>query len=123
MIGSRYTEKLLFAVNKADTAAPGESDWNKPLNIPSPEQQKNLAEMEEYVREKVKRVIPNWNGPVVSYSAKYRYHLEQLMTAMIEVMPKNRRWVLDNIADVADFAELIDPKYIEYIKSLKNKKV
>lgn len=122
IIGYEFVDKILFAVNKADTAAPGESDWNKQFNIPSPVQQKNLVDMENYIREKVKRVIPKWNGPIVSYSAKYRYHLDELMTAMVEVMPKERKWVLNNIADVADYTELIDQKFLQYINEINKKK-
>ncbi len=121
MIGSDFTSKLLFAINKADTAAPGESDWNQKLNVPSEIQLKNLREAEEYIRGKVLRVIPNWNGPIVSYSAKYRYHLDQLMTAMVEVMPKNRRWVLDGLADVADFTEFVAQEYLNYVRSMMRK--
>ena len=118
MIGMGFTQKLLFAINKADTAAPGESDWNRKMNIPSMTQIENLHDTEEYIKEKISRVIPNWNGPIVSYSAKYRYHLDQLMTAMIEVMPKHRQWLLNNLADVADFTEFVDSEYLKYIHSL-----
>ena len=119
MIGSDFTKKLLFAINKADTAAPGESDWNKKLNVPSELQTKHLRDTEAYIRKKVLRVLPNWNGPIVSYSAKYRYHLDQLMTAMVEVMPEKRRWVLNGLADVADFTDFIDPEYLNYIRSIR----
>lgn len=122
MIGPDFTKKLLFAINKADTAAPGESDWNTKFNVPSELQKRNLYETETYIRKKVLRVLPNWNGPIVSYSAKYRYHLDQLMTAMIEVMPEKRRWVLNNLADVADFTDLIAPEYMNYIHSLRQKR-
>lgn len=119
MIGSNFTKKLLFAINKADAAAPGESDWNIKFNVPSEMQKKNLHETEAYIREKVLRVLPYWNGPIISYSAKYRYHLDQLMTAMIQVMPEKRRWVLNGLADVADFTEFIAPEYLNYIRSLR----
>lgn len=118
-IGSDFTNKLLFAINKADTAAPGESDWNLKFNVPSELQKRNLCNTEKYIREKVLRVLPNWKGSIVSYSAKYRYHLDQLMTAMIEAMPEKRRWVLNNLADVADFTELLPLEYVNYIYSLK----
>lgn len=117
-IGMDFTKKLLFAVNKADTAAPGECSWNERFNIPSPEQKENLKETEAYIRERVREVLPNWNGAIVSYSAKRRFRLEQLMTAMVSVMPDEKKWVLSKLADVADYSELIDPEYLEYIRSM-----
>ena len=37
------------------------------------------------------------------------------MTNMIEAVPKERRWVLDKVADVADFTEFIDPQYKKFV--------
>lgn len=118
-IGDEFTNKLMFAINKADAIAPGESTWNEKFNIPSPEQKINLKEAENYVRARVREILPKWNGPVVSYSAKRRYHLEQLMTAMVEVMSEKTRWRLGELADVADYLEMVSPEYREYILSLK----
>ena len=72
------------------------------------------------MRERIHAVRPQWKGELVSYSAKRRYHLEQLMTAMVAAMPKERQWVLNNLADIADYTEFIDPEYLEYVKSLLN---
>ncbi len=119
-IGDEFTNKLMFAINKADAIAPGESEWNEKFNIPSSDQKVNLLEAENYVRMRVREILPKWNGPVVSYSAKRRYHLEQLMTAMVEVMPEKTRWRLGELADVADYLEMVSPEYREYILSLKS---
>ena len=75
----------------------------------------NITEFEKYILEKVKRVLPKWEGTIVTYSAKRRYRLDVLMTNMIEGVPKERRWVLDKLADVADFTEFIDPQYKQFI--------
>lgn len=119
-LGPGFTNKLLFAINKADAIAPGESAWNTKFNIPSREQRQNLDDFETYIRERIHEVLPRWDGPIVSYSAKRRYHLDQLMTAMVEVMPKDKKWVLNNLADVADYTEFVAPEYLEYIKSIAN---
>lgn len=116
-IGKDFQKKLMFAINKADAIAPGESSWNQQLNGPSQEQRQNIVKLETYIYEKIKQVLPGWNGQLVTYSAKTRFHLEQLMLAMIETMPKERRWVLDSVADVADPREIIDPRFLEYINS------
>ena len=113
--GSDFVNKLIFAVNKADITAPGESAWNTTINMPSKEQMGNITEFEKYILEKVKRVLPKWEGTIVTYSGKRRYRLDVLMTNMIEAVPKERRWVLDKVADVADFTEFIDPQYKKFI--------
>lgn len=121
-IGPDFTKKLLFAINKADAVAPGESAWNDKFNIPSREQKINLDMFESYIRDRVKEVLPSWDGSVVSYSAKRRYHLDQLMTEMVSVMPDDRKWTLNNLADVADYTELVDPEHLAYIKTLVDRR-
>lgn len=116
-LGTDFQDKLMFAINKADAIAPGESDWNTRVNIPSKAQKENIKELEQYIKEKIHQVLPRWDGSIVTYSAKKRYRLEELMTAMIESMPSNRRWVLDAVADVANMSELIAPQYRELIES------
>lgn len=116
-LGKDFSKKLMFAINKADAIAPGESAWNKELNLPSREQRSNLNELEAYIKEKIRQIMPYWDGPLVTYSARTRFRLEQLMTAMIETMPKERRWVLNSMADVADSTLLMDKRYLDYIRS------
>lgn len=120
-LGPDFQKKLMFAINKADAIAPGESAWNQQLNAPSALQRKNIQELEAYILEKIRQVIPRWQGNLVTYSAKQRFHLEQLMEAMIATMPKERRWVMDSVADVADPTEMMDPRFLSYIQSMNNK--
>ena len=117
-IGSDFTERLIFVINKADTIAPGETAWNTQMNIPSAEQKQNIEEFEKYILDKIHEILPRWSGQIITYSAKRRYHLEQLMTAMVKAMPERMGWVLDDRADVADYIELIDPEYRDYIRLL-----
>lgn len=116
-LGNDFQKKLMFAINKADAIAPGESSWNQKLNAPSQEQRRNIADLESYISEKIRQVMPSWRGHLVTYSAKQCYHLEKLMEAMIETMPKDRRWVMDSVADVADPTNLMDSKFLEYVRS------
>ncbi len=118
-LGNEFQEKLMFAINKADAISPGEFAWNTKLNTPSPEQRKNIAELELYIREKIQQIMPKWHGPIITYSAKTRFRLSQLMTAMIETLPKERRWVLNSMADVADPTLLMQKEYFDYVKSLQ----
>lgn len=119
--GTRFTDHLVFAINKADTTAPGETAWHPGLNTPSVEQKRNIEEFEEYFKEKVLRVFPSWKGEIVSFSAKRRYKLDILMTAIVAAVPQEKRFQYSESADVADFKELISPEYMEYIKACMRK--
>lgn len=120
-IGPEFSQKLIFAVNKADAIAPGETAWVQKMNVPSREQQNNIAEFERYIREKVRQVWPHWDGHVVSYSARHKYRLEALMTAMVDAVSAQRRWVLEQRADVADYLDEVDPDVAEFIRSQGHK--
>lgn len=110
-----FDKKLMFAINKADATHPGETFWKSEINVPSKEQTENINKFEEYVKSHIHEVLPKWNGDIITYSAKKRYRLDQLILAMIKVMPKDRAWVLEDRADVADYIEFIDKKYIDMI--------
>ena len=116
--GKHFTDHLVFAINKADIAFPGETAWNTELNSPNQEQVKNIQEYEVYFREKVTRVFPTWRGDIVSFSAKRRYNLDVLMTAIAKAADEKVRHKFGRVADVADFRELIAPQYLEYINKL-----
>lgn len=115
-IGNDFINKLVFAINKADAIPPGESDWNVDSNMPSLQQLQNIKEFELYVASKICQVIPNWRGSIISYSAKRRYRLEQLISAMIEASNTRRRWVLNNRADVSDPMEYMNSFVREFIE-------
>lgn len=116
-IGPSFIQRLLFAVNKADAIAPGEMDWNTVMNLPSKLQRKNLDDFEAYIREKVQQVAPQWQGEIISYSARRAYRLDQLMTAMVEAAAPARHWVLDDRAAVADFRKYVDPQVLQWVES------
>lgn len=118
-LGNDFQNKLMFAINKADAIAPGESAWNTALNSPSPEQRRNIAELETYIKQKIRQILPTWHGSIVTYSAKTHFRLSQLMTAMVETLPKERRWVLGAVADIADPTALMNNEYRNYVKSLQ----
>lgn len=120
-IGEDFTKHMIFVINKADTIAPGETAWNTKINVPSKEQQSNIIEFEKYIEDRIHEILPKWNGQIVTYSAKRRFRLEQLMTAMVQAMPEKTRWVLDNRADVANYLDFIDPEFRDFINSNLNK--
>lgn len=118
-LGKPFVDKLMISINKVDAIAPGEPAWNTQFNIPSPEQKKNIDDFEDYVREKVRKVLPEWNGEIVSYSARRRFRLDSLLTAMMDLVPNNRKWLYGRCADVADYKELISPEILEYLNSMQ----
>lgn len=115
-IGPDFSQKLVFAVNKADAIAPGETAWVHKMNVPSREQQKNIVDFEAYICGKIRQVWPNWNGTIVTYSARQKFRLELLMTAMVDAVASQRRWILEQRADVADYLEGLDPSVLEFIR-------
>lgn len=121
-LGSVFIDKLMFAINKADTIDPGETAWNTTFNAPSKEQRENLKEFEKYVKSKILQIIPDWNGSIVSYSAKQRFRLDILLTEMIKTSGSLRQWLLPSVADVASPLDLIDPEWKPYVEyELKRK--
>lgn len=119
-IGTNFTKKLVFAVNKADAVAPGELDWNSRLNLPSDKQKENLLGFQTYVKSKIKHVIPNWNDEIVLYSAKKHFNLDELMLKMIEATAENKRWVLNDLVDMANYLDHVDPELKDYVKHLQS---
>ena len=120
-IGPEFIDKLMFAINKADTIAPGETAWNETLNFPSKEQLKNIKDFEDYVRSKILQIIPDWTGDIITYSAKRRFRLDLLLTAMVKASGSSRQWLWQDIEDVANPMDLIDPAWLPYIESQLNK--
>lgn len=118
-LGKPFVDKLMISINKVDAIAPGELAWNTQFNMPSQEQMQNIGDFEDYVREKVRKVLPEWNGEIVSYSARRRFRLDSLLTAMMELVPNNRKWLYGRCADVADYKELISPEILEYLNSMQ----
>jgi len=115
-IGDTFTDKLMFAINKADTIGSGETDWNIELNIPSREQKTKINQFEEYVRSKILQILPRWQGDIVTYSATRRYRLDKLLKAMVNAAASQRQWLFNRAADVANPMDLINPTKLPYIQ-------
>jgi uncharacterized protein len=110
------TPTLVFGMNKVDLVQPGAEAWNKTLNLPSPDQEKNIEDREEDFREKLREC--HWDGEVVSYSAEKRYQLQELLTQMLLAASDKRRWVLKQAAEVADFEDLVDKTALHRARAL-----
>ncbi len=103
--------RLVFGLNKADSIYP--DDWRRHANIPSEDQFRNLNDAAANFSEVVSTVLPKHLPPrTVTYSALVRYQLPLLFRLLMDAMPTNRRWVLEQRMDIADFKELADPNFI-----------
>ena len=109
-IDSKLLERMVIALNKVDLVHPG--NWHPSANIPSDEQEKNINGRIKDVENKIREVLPNWKGKIVGYSANKRYQLPQLFDAMMDAVPTKRQWVVASRKSLADFLELVDPKFL-----------
>ncbi|MEV5470631.1 GTPase [Streptomyces griseoincarnatus] len=103
--------RLVFGLNKADEMGP--HDWNTRANLPSELQRAALREREEDFTRRIARVLPAWQGRAVSYAALRFYNLTALFKEMMYAVPEQRRWVLEQRMDLADFTALVDRKLLQ----------
>lgn len=114
--GSAVTDKIVFAINKIDRVHPGETAWNPTVNLPGPEQAEILLEYTKFVDRAITEVLPERSGQTVPYSATRRYNLESLMEQIVARTADNRAWLVGKSASVADFTELVDPRFLEWYR-------
>jgi uncharacterized protein len=111
-IKASLVERMVFALNKVDLVYPGERAWHPLANLPSPEQEANIAGRINDVKNKILEVIPEWKGKIIGYSAIKRYHLPQLFSVMLDSVPKKRQWVVASRKALANYLELVDPRLL-----------
>lgn len=104
--------RIIFALNKVDLVAPGQTAWHPHANIPSEEQEKNIQARIKDVHKKMTQAIPRWEGTVIGYSAEKRYNLPHLFATMLDGVSLKRRWVVSSRKSLADFLELVNPAYL-----------
>lgn len=85
-------DRLVIGINQCDLVAP--MDWNSRINLPSQQQQKNLAEI---LRDRSQRL--SWavgrNLSLIPYSAETGWNLQELFTGLIAACPHERAWMFD----------------------------
>ena len=111
-INSGLTQRMVFALNKADLVYPGPNYWSSFANLPGEEQARNIKGRVSDVEKKIREALPGWEGTVIAYSALKRYNLPQLFAIMLEAVPKKRRWVVASRKALADFYEFVDPRLL-----------
>jgi small GTP-binding protein len=104
--------RMVFALNKVDSVHPGQAHWNREFNLPSPEQDANIAGRVANVREFLHSAFGR-DLPVVEYSALQRYRLDELLHEMLLAAAGKRRWLLEASADVAKYEDLVDADVLQ----------
>lgn len=106
---NNFAKRIVVGLNQVDLVQPGK--WLDKPNIPSPEQRESIESIIKERVESIRKVCKIKPKQVVAYSAKRQYHLVQLFEAMINCTV-GEAWVLDAKKKIANYLELIDPKYL-----------
>jgi uncharacterized protein len=109
-MNEQLINNLVIAINKFDLLSP--FDWHPYANIPSERQEAHMNQRIADITQKIKEVLPNWNGSVVGFSAEKRYNLPQLFATMLDAVPLKRQWVVASRKAIADFLELVHPSML-----------
>jgi uncharacterized protein len=107
-------DRLVIGINKIDRLEPG--DWNFRSNTPSREQKQNIAARVEDVCTRLAGPVGLQQSRIVPYSAKQHFHLGNLLLALLDACPKDRRWVVHDRVNLASYEELVDPVILKQLK-------
>jgi uncharacterized protein len=83
---------------------------------------RNLLERENDFSDKIRQALPTWQGQAQVYSAERRYGLTKLFKNMMYAVSPERRWVLEERMDLADFFELVDRRILKNARKLAEKR-
>lgn len=110
VVSAGILDRLVIGVNQVDLMEP--NDWIEGYNVPSKEQKANIERRIEDIKKKLVMVVPKLSKDrILYYSAVKRYRLDGLFSIMLSAAGEKRAWVLDSTKDIADYLELVDPKY------------
>lgn len=85
-----FGDRIVFGINQVDLVEP--MDWNHKTNLPSDEQVSNINVILKDRKEKIESVM---GKPVkmVAYSAKHKWHLQEIFTTLVESCQPKRAWI------------------------------
>lgn len=85
-----FSDKMVFGINQVDLVEP--INWAHKINLPSLEQEKNILTILQDRRAKIEAVVKR---PItmIPYSAKHKWQLQELFTAVVESAPRTRAWI------------------------------
>jgi len=110
-------DRLVIGINKIDAIEPKE--WNIRTNRPSARQQKSIKARKDDIKKRLGEVIGVDEERIIPFSARKNYHLAELLNALMDACPKERRWVLHDRIDLARYEDLVDPAILKAIKKQK----
>ncbi len=90
----QFHGKIVFGINQIDLVEP--MDWNEKTGMPSEEQEKNCEIILKDRKAKLDSIMEREIG-IVTYSARNRYNLQELFTAMLDSCPEDRAWIFSHI--------------------------
>jgi predicted GTPase len=120
-INPALINRIVFALNKVDQIYTESSDWNTLTNLPGEEQEIRIVEKIKDAEYIIKKIIPEWNGQIIGYSAKRNYNLTKLFKIMLDAVPEERKWVVTSRKALSEFVELIDDRLLP--EELEEKKI
>ena len=89
-----FHEKTVFALNQVDLVEP--MDWDETINLPSVEQEAKIGEIVGDRRARLETVVGR-SIVMEPYSAKKRYRLQSVFTALLNAIPEGRAWIFDEL--------------------------
>jgi predicted GTPase len=87
-----FHERIVFGLNQVDLVEP--IDWDQSVNLPSRRQRENLEMIVADRSEKLGSILGR-EARVIPYSARCRYNLAVLFSAILDSCPPNRAWVFN----------------------------
>jgi hypothetical protein len=102
--------RIVIGLNQVDKIGPGE--WNKRLNLPSPEQEQSIERRCSDIISKLSAVTGITREQIKYYSATQRYCLYELLTAVVNATG-DLGWKMP--IQPKDWAELADPEVQAFI--------
>ncbi len=99
---------IVFGVNKSEHMHP--EDWNNTINLPSDEQDYNLQQFCDTVKDAIKESFPAWNGTIVYYSARKHFRLEELLEQMLVNASIDNRLKVLSASEPKRYEDMVEDK-------------
>ncbi len=106
---NNLSKRIVIGINQVDLVQPGH--WLDEPNIPSLEQEKSIEKIKQERIKSISKVCSIKPTQVILYSAVKRYRLVQLFEAMVSCTA-GEAWALDAKKKIANYLELVNPKYL-----------
>jgi len=86
--------RMVFGLNQVDLIEP--LDWHPTLNLPSEGQRRSIGQITHDRQARLADALQR-DIRMIPYSAKARYNLQGLFTAIVEACPEDRAWLFSSL--------------------------